>query len=432
MQYTLTECVWLVIVYSFLGWTIETVTGTIKKKTFVNRGFSTGPFCLVYGIGALVMVVAFQELKSNLFFLFLGCAVLGTMLEWITGKLLERMNQHKWWDYSDKRWNFDGYICLQYTVLWGILGMLTVRYGDENIVRLLHVIPDLFGTIVVWTLAAVCALDMAASYTAIIHIRRPVPKVVRIHRKAAVVLHTAIHRIIGRVERRIVNVYPVEKRVASSTPKTGKFAEGCGFYKLFWLFLIGAVLGDFTETIFCRLTAGIWMSRSSLVWGPFSIVWGLAIAAATALLYKDRDKPDRYLFFVGTFLGGGYEYLCSVFTEIVFGKIFWDYSEIPFNLGGRINLLYCFFWGFAAVIWIKILYPRFSAWIEKLPAKAGCIFTWVLVIFMIANITVSMLALIRYDMRVKEIPPSNALERLIDERFDDQRMEQIYPNAKEK
>lgn len=174
------------------------------------------------------------------------------------------------------------------------------------------------------------------------------------------------------------------------------------------------------------------MSRSSLVWGPFSIVWGLAIAAATALLYKDRDKPDRYLFFVGTFLGGGYEYLCSVFTEIVFGKIFWDYSEIPFNLGGRINLLYCFFWGFAAVIWIKILYPRFSAWIEKLPAKAGCIFTWVLVIFMIANITVSMLALIRYDMRVKEIPPSNALERLIDERFDDQRMEQIYPNAKEK
>lgn len=123
MQYTLTECVWLVIVYSFLGWTIETVTGTIKKKTFVNRGFSTGPFCLVYGIGALVMVVAFQELKSNLFFLFLGCAVLGTMLEWITGKLLERMNQHKWWDYSDKRWNFDGYICLQYTVLWGILGM---------------------------------------------------------------------------------------------------------------------------------------------------------------------------------------------------------------------------------------------------------------------------------------------------------------------
>ena len=54
--------------------------------------------------------------------------------------------------------------------------------------------------------------------------------------------------------------------------KEGNFAEGCGFYKLFWLFLIGAVLGDFTETIFCRLTAGVWMSRSSLVWGPFSIV----------------------------------------------------------------------------------------------------------------------------------------------------------------
>ena len=92
--------------------------------------------------------------------------------------------------------------------------------------------------------------------------------------------------------------------------------------------------------------------------GPFSLVWGLAIVLATVLLYKDRDKPDRHIFFVGTILGGAYEYICSVFTEIVFGKIFWDYSKIPFNLGGRINLLFCLFWGFAAVVWIKILYLK--------------------------------------------------------------------------
>lgn len=57
------------------------------------------------------------------------------------------------------------------------------------------------------------------------------------------------------------------------------------------------------------------------------------------------------------------------FTELVFGTVFWDYSDIPFNLGGRINLLYCFFWGIAAVIWLKILYPRLSALIEKIPGK---------------------------------------------------------------
>ena len=65
-------------------------------------------------------------------------------------------------------------------------------------------------------------------------------------------------------------------------------------------------------------------------------------------------------------------------TEIMFGKVFWDYSKIPFNLGGRINLLYCFFWGIAAVVWIKGVYPVMSAWIEKIPIRFGKIATWLL------------------------------------------------------
>lgn len=72
--------------------------------------------------------------------------------------------------------------------------------------------------------------------------------------------------IVGHVEKRMAKAYPVIMEKTEQIEKEGNFAEGCGFYKLFWLFLIGAVLGDFTETIFCRLTAGVWMSRSSLVW----------------------------------------------------------------------------------------------------------------------------------------------------------------------
>lgn len=80
-------------------------------------------------------------------------------------------------------------------------------------------------------------------------------------------------------------------------------------------------------------------------------VW--AIMIATKMLYNYRERSDGFLFVLGTVLGGAYEYLCSVFTELAFGVVFWDYSEIPFNLGGRINLLYCFFWGIAAVVWLK-------------------------------------------------------------------------------
>lgn len=146
------------------------------------------------------------------------------------------------------------------------------------------------------------------------------------------------------MDRRVERAYPQRKLKLPTIPKTGVFAQGCGFYKVFLLFSIGSLLGDIIETIFCRLKMGVWMSRSSLVWGPFSIVWGFAFAGVTLLLYRYKDRSDSFLFLTGTFLGGAYEYLCSVLSEIVFGKVFWDYSKMPFNLNGRINLLYCFFW----------------------------------------------------------------------------------------
>ena len=433
MKYAGMELVWLLLAYSFFGWVIETIAGTIKKKKFVNRGFSSGPFCLIYGIAAVMMTTTMQELIEYPFFLFLGCAILATIIEWFAGKLLERLNQHKWWDYSEKKWNFDGYICLQYSILWGILGVLTVRFADRWLVQIYDWIPELFRTILMTSLLVLMALDLSVSLAAVYNIRRQIPAATRQwNHRVAVWTQRFSRWIISRVERRMEKAYPVIFEATEQIAKQGTFAEGCGFYKLFWLFFIGAVLGDFTETIFCRITAGEWMSRSSLVWGPFSIVWGLALVFATVLLYKDREKPDRHIFIAGTLLGGAYEYICSVFTEIAFGKVFWDYSKIPFNLGGRINLLYCFFWGIAAVLWIKLLYPHFSRWIEKIPVLWGYVLTWTLAVFLAVNMAVSVMALVRYERRAAGDLADSAWERIMDEHFDDNRMEKIYPNAIER
>lgn len=434
MKYTGIELLWLFLLYSFFGWALETAAGTIRQKRFVNRGFTTGPFCTVYGVAAVLMTTILQELRASFLFLFLGCMVLGTAVEWFAGKILERLNQKKWWDYSDKRWNFDGYICAQYALLWGILGTASVRWGDPLLAGLYRLLPSFVSTLLTLGAAAVLLLDTAASAATVWHVKRRVKqkdaeKLQQLNSRLASATARLGSRIEARVARRMEQAYPLILEVSEQFGRQKVFAGGCGFYKLFWLFLIGAFLGDVVETIFCRLTAGVWMSRSSLVWGPFSIVWGLAIAAATALLYKDREKPDRHLFIIGTVLGGAYEYICSVFTELVFGKVFWDYSKIPFNLGGRINLLYCFFWGIAAVIWIKNLYPLFSGWIEKIPVLWGYILTWTLAVFMAVNIAVSSMALIRYDLRAEGKPPKNSVESIIDERFDDARMEKIYPNA---
>ena len=194
------------------------------------------------------------------------------------------------------------------------------------------------------------------------------------------------------------------------------------------------------------------MSRSSVVYGPFSIVWGLGCALLTLFLYRYRNKSDRYIFMAGTLLGGAYEYICSVFTELVFGTVFWDYSGFAFNLGGRINLLYCFFWGIAAVVWLKMIYPFLSGLVERIPPRTGKIVCNCMIVFMIFNMVISSLALARYterntvgaegaaavsggsDSAVSGQAPtgsgSTSLDAFLDAHFPDARMERIYPNAK--
>ncbi len=119
MAYRLFELGCLFFVYSFSGWILETSVLVIKKRKLINRGILTGPICAIYGVSAVVMTVGLAELRDNLIFLFLGCAVYATIIEWITGGLLEKVLHTKWWDYSEKKWNLGGYVCLQYSVCGG-------------------------------------------------------------------------------------------------------------------------------------------------------------------------------------------------------------------------------------------------------------------------------------------------------------------------
>lgn len=424
--YTGYELLWLLFLYSFLGWILETITAAIKQKRFVNRGLVNSPFCILYGITAVFITLFSQELRG--IWLFMGCSILATVFEWTAGHLIEKIYHEKWWDYSRVRFNFDGYVCLPASLLWGILGVIMMKWSNRLLIKLFHVIPGIPGIVLIWSLFVLLCLDVTATLI-ITHGKSP-----HLERwKQLDNWFTNITTRLGRyiyhhVDHRIKRAYPQAKPIEVTKAKPEVFAYGCGFYKIFWLFMIGAFLGDITETIFCRITAGVWMSRSSVVWGPFSIVWGLAIAICTLLLYQYRQKSSIFLFFVGTFLGGAYEYICSVFTEIVFGKVFWDYSKIPFNLGGRINLLYCFFWGFAAIVWMKLLYPMLSTLIERIPQKPGKLITWVMVAFMCFNVIVSCMALTRSTQRANAVPANHSWQQIMDEHFDDERMMQIYPN----
>ena len=427
MIYNTYELIWLFLIYSFLGWMLETILAATEQRRFVNRGLINGPLCTIYGVPIVILTIFGQELP--LFWLFLGAMIVATVTEWIGGHMIEQFYHERWWDYSDVKWNLDGYICLPASLVWGVLGTVSMRWGNGLLIRLYGFLPEGIGHLLVWILAGMLVLDVTATIFALSGIGRSTQKWEAVDSWFTSISLRIGQWLYGHVDRRIHRAYPKTVRVEKPQRDKTVFAAGCCMQKLVWLFFIGCLLGDITETIFCRITAGVWMSRSSLVWGPFSIVWGFAIAAVTDLLYKYKDRSDRFLFLMGTALGGAYEYLCSVLSEMVFGTVFWDYSEIPFNLGGRINLLYCFFWGFAAVAWFKIFYPVISGWIEKLPICAGRILTWVIVVFMCCNMAVSTMALIRSNERSQGIPATQSWQQTMDERFPDERMEKIYPNA---
>ena len=435
MDYTFYQLFWFFLIYAFLGWLCETALAAARKRRLLNRGFLSTPFSPVYGLSAVLFAIFLPELRDTPFFLFLGGMILATALELITGILLEKLTGQKWWDYSGRKFQFEGHICLTWSLVWGAAALLCLFVGNPLLVFLVGLIPRQVGQVILIVVYAVLLLDQITSIAALLQLKvalRSPEELSRFLRRLTQRLDNAITRYI---QRRLARAYGLSrdklKQSQDHAADRTVFAQGCGFYKLACLFFLGALLGDLIEMVFCRITMGYWMSRSSLVWGPFSIVWGLGAVLLTALLYKHRNKSDGYIFFIGTVAGGAYEYMCSVFTELVFGSVFWDYSHIPFNLGGRINLLFCFFWGIAAVVWLKWVYPLLSGWIEKLPIRTGKILTWAMVVFMVCDMAVSCLALGRYTQRqIDHIPPRNSLEQFLDDRFPDERMEQVYPKIK--
>ena len=422
---------WLFFCYSFLAWALETAAAAVKFRRYVDRSVLYGPLCISYGITALVLTEGLAELRGSLFFLFLGCAVSATVAEWISGHLLEKATHTRWWDYSGRKWNLDGYICLTASLVWGALGLIAVQWGNPLLLGLYDLLPRPVRELLLLVLAGLLTADGVGTLLTLLGVRNILPPVESLNNRLAALSVRMGEWILRHTEGRIQKAYPkadfVRRREAV---RANPFTRGTSLYSILLLFLIGGVAGDLAETLFCRVRLGWWMSRSSVVWGPFSIVWGLALAAATLLLYRYRDRSASFFFVAGTLLGGLYEYLCSVFTELVFGTVFWDYSAIPFNLGGRINLLYCFFWGFAAVAWFKGLYPLLARLIAKIPPRPGKVLVWALTVFMAVNMAFSALALSRYSARAAGDPADQPWEQYMDAHYGDDVMERIYPYAK--
>lgn len=239
---------------------------------------------------------------------------------------------------------------------------------------------------------------------------------------------TARWEDLTKPRRRLLPRAPANSVIDLEETRSGHFAAGLNIYKLLLVCYIGCFAGVVIELLWCLLTRGYLESRSGLVYGPFNMLYGAGAVALTAALYNYRNK-GKWISFLGGFLVGSVvEYVCSWGQEMLFDSVSWDYSNMPYNLNGRICLLYSVFWGILGVVWVKSIYPIMAKLILKIPNRVGKALTWALTVFFAFNCVVTLLAVFRWSQRVDLIEPANAFWAFIDTRFPNERMERIFAN----
>lgn len=202
------------------------------------------------------------------------------------------------------------------------------------------------------------------------------------------------------------------------------------YCNLFFAFLSASFLGALAETGFMLLVWHELQNRSGVLWGTFSLVWGVGAVIFAVLLRPAARRGGAWIFAGGAVLGAAFEYLCSVLQEACFGMRFWDYSHLRFSLGGRVHPVFALFWGLAALVWIAVLWPALGRGLERVSLKILRISAAVLTVFMVCNILFSAAALGRMNARRHEVPASNAVEVFLDARYPDQRLERYYPSMR--
>ncbi len=152
---------WYFFAYAFLGWCAEVVFAAFKSGRFVNRGFLSGPVCPIYGFGIVGVLFCLSPFRGNLPALYLGSVVVTTLLELVTGFLMEKLFHQRWWDYSKMPLNIGGYVCPLFSLLWGVACVLIVDGLHPRVAALVSLIPRPWSTVLPCVFGAVFLLDAA-------------------------------------------------------------------------------------------------------------------------------------------------------------------------------------------------------------------------------------------------------------------------------
>ncbi|MCQ2519492.1 MAG: hypothetical protein MJ107_03065 [Lachnospiraceae bacterium] len=171
IPYSFTQLVFFFIVYCFIGWIIESTWVSAHQKKFVNRGFMRGPVIPIYGSGAMMLLLASSPFLKYPWAVFIAGMIGCSVLEYFTGAAMEAIFKVRYWDYSDKKFNLNGHICLFTSVCWGILSLAENYFIHKPIAALSVLIPEKVLSAITILLSVVFIVDLTLAFKAAFDLR---------------------------------------------------------------------------------------------------------------------------------------------------------------------------------------------------------------------------------------------------------------------
>ena len=207
MTYTISMLFLLFIIYSFLGWCMEMVVCYIATKEWVNRGFLIGPICPIYGCGCLLIILLLDRYLKDPIVLFVMAMLLCSLLEYFTSYLMEKLFKARWWDYSHKKYNIYGRICLDNIFAFGILGLLMMYLVNPFVVKILEYVSLNINNVMAIVIAIIFIIDNLISLKVISSFKSVAKSV---HKDSTAEITKKVREILsdkGRLYRRLVSAF---------------------------------------------------------------------------------------------------------------------------------------------------------------------------------------------------------------------------------
>ncbi|CDE90964.1 putative membrane protein [Clostridium sp. CAG:389] len=201
----------LFLTYSFAGWCMEVIGKLIQYKRFINRGFLVGPYCPIYGTGAILITFLLKKYVSDPFALFVMAILVCGTLEYLTSYFMEKIYHARWWDYSQRKFNINGRVCLNTIIPFGLLGMFIMYVSNPFLLGAIESLPETALNIVFWVLLVIFVLDNIISTNVISY----VGKTTKEFGKSL----DNTEEITNRVKEALLNKSGLYRRLLESYPK---------------------------------------------------------------------------------------------------------------------------------------------------------------------------------------------------------------------